>query len=231
MKDEVRSLGNLRKKTRGRASVTVTGVGKDKAVAAVAALLSETSAPSMILSIGFAGALHDYLDVGDLVLARRVLSTDGSPPLDIDLRLFQLAENAILENALPYVRRDTLTADRLVRTREERERLGLEYVAQAVSMEDYWVCRAASRAGVPFASVRAISDATSQEIPPYVEEIMRQREARRGMRVILNSLGKPARLPKLMSLASGARKAQKSLEVFAKTFVEQVARREALSPA
>ena len=223
MKDEVRRLGNLRRASDGQASVTVTGVGKEKAVAAVSSLLNDGPRPSLIRSIGFAGALSDDLSVGDLVLARQVMSTDGSPPLQIDLRLFQQAENAILENAIPYVRRDTLTADRLVRTRDERERLAKEFHAQAVSLEDYWVCQAASNAGIPFASVRAISDTTDQELPPYVEELMLQREARRGMRVILNAIARPARLPTLISLAGAARKAQKSLETFTKTFVAQAA--------
>ena len=121
MKDEVRRLGSLKRTSKGHASLTVTGVGKEKALAAVASLCDGGNPPSLVLSIGFSGALSDDLSVGDLVLARRLLSTDGSPPLTIDLRLFQLAEAAIHENALPYVRRDTLTAGKLVRTRSERK--------------------------------------------------------------------------------------------------------------
>lgn len=225
MKDEVRRLGSLKRSSNGRASVTVTGVGKEKAIAAISSLLGNDPRPSLVLSIGFAGSLSDELSVGDLVLARRILATDGSPPLTVNPRLFQQAEDAILQNAIPFVRRDTLTADRIVRTRTERESLAREFVAQAVSLEDYWVCSAAAQAGVPFVSVRAITDTTDQELPPYVEEIMLQREARQGMSVILNSLAKPGRLPKLMSLAGGAKKAQKSLETFTKTFVNQAVQR------
>ena len=129
MKDEVRRLGSLKRTSKGHASLTVTGVGKEKALAAVASLCDGGNPPSLVLSIGFSGALSDDLSVGDLVLARRLVSTDGSPPLTIDLRLFQLAEAAIHENALPYVRRDTLTASRLVRTRSEREKLHREFNA------------------------------------------------------------------------------------------------------
>lgn len=221
MKDEVRRLGSLKRSSNGRASVTVTGVGKAKALASISSLLNDDPRPSLVLSIGFAGSLSDELSIGDLVLAKRLLSTDGSPPLRTDSRLFQQAEEAILENAMPFVRRDTLTTDRLVRTITERERLAREFHAQAVSLEDYWVCSAAARSGVPFVSVRAISDTTHKELPSYVEEIMLQREARQGMRVILNSLAKPGRLPQLMSLAQDAKKAQKSLDIFAKTFVTQ----------
>ncbi len=231
MKDEVRKLGSIKRSSKGHASVTVTGVGKDKALASISSLLADTPRPSLVLSIGFAGSLSDDLSIGDLVLARRILSSDGSPPLDVNLRLFQQAEAAILENAMPYVRRDTLTTDHLVRTIDERERLAHRFHAQAVCLEDYWVCSAASRAGVPFVSVRAISDTTHKELPPYVEEIMLQREARRGISVIFNSLARPARLPTLMSLAGAAKKAQKSLDIFAKTFVNQSLQRENPNPA
>ena len=231
MKDEVRRLGNLHRSSNGQASVTVTGIGKDKALAAVSSLLESNPKPSLILSIGFAGALSDQLSVGDLVLARRLISTDGSPTLQIEPRLFQQAEDAILVNAIPFVRRDSLTADRLVRTPDKRERLAKEFHAQAVSLEDYWVCSAASRAGVPFVSVRAITDTTGQFLPPYVEEIMLQREARQGMGLIFNTLAKPGRLPTLMALAGSAKKAQKSLETFTKTFVNQAVQRGVPSPA
>ena len=82
MKDEVRRLGSLKRTSKGHASLTVTGVGKEKALAAAASLLDGDSKPSLVLSIGFSGALSDDLDIGDLVLARRLLSTDGSPPLN-----------------------------------------------------------------------------------------------------------------------------------------------------
>ena len=51
------------------------------------------------------------------------------------------------------------------------------------------------------------------------------------MRVILNSLARPHRLPTLMSLARAAKKAQKSLETFTKTFVDQAIRRGDPRPA
>ena len=230
MKDEVRKLGNLKRISNGNASVTITGVGGDKAFAAPTSLLAGSPRPSLLLSIGCAGALSDDLRVGDLVLARRVLSTDGSPPLQIDRRLFQLAENAILENALPYVRRDSLTADRLIRTPDERDRLAKEHVAQAVSLEDYWVCSAAFQANIPFISVRAISDTTDTELPPYLEEIMYQQDARQGIRIVFSSLARPLRLKTLMALAGNARRAQKSLGTFTRTFVEQAISKGVFSP-
>ena len=229
MKDEVRRLRSLDRHTKGKVGVTVTGVGRDKAVAATELLFSGSPRPSFVLSLGFSGALSDDLNTGDLVLARHLHLLDGASSLDVDNRYYQLAEEAIHENVLPYVRRDTLTVPKLVRTRSERERLAQAYNAQAVSMEDYWICNAAAMAGVPFLSVKAVLDTTNQELPPYVEEIMWQRERRQGMKIIFGSMAHPLRIPTLLSLGHAARKAQRSLDIFTRAFVGKALERGVLS--
>ncbi len=231
MKDEVARLGGLSRRSKGRAQVTVTGVGKDKVVATMETLLQGKPYPSLVLSLGFAGALSDDLNTGDLILARNLYLVESNGVLEVDNRYYELAEQAINENVLPYVRRDTLTVPNIVRTQAERERLAQTYNAQAVNMEDYWVCSAAARAGVPFLSVRAVLDMTHQELPPYVEEIMWQRERRQGLRILLSSLARPIRIPKLLSLARGVKTAQKSLGEFVRSFVAKAIEGGVCSPA
>ena len=221
MKDEVARLGGLSRRSKGMAQVTVTGVGKDKVIAAMETLLQGEPYPSLVLSLGFSGALSDDLNTGDLVLARNLYLVESDGVLEVDNRYYQLAERAINENVLPYVRRDTLTVPNIVRTQAEREHLAQTYNAQAVNMEDYWVCSAAARAGVPFLSVRAVLDMTHQEIPLWVEEIMWQRERRQGLRILFSSLARPIRIPKLLSLARGVKTAQKTLVDFSRSFVSK----------
>ena len=132
MKDEVARLGGLSRRSKGRAHVTVTGVGKDKVVATMETLLQGKPYPSLVLSLGFAGALSDDLNTGDLILARNLYLVESDGVLEVDNRYYQLAERAINENVLPYVRRDTLTVPNIVRTQAERERLAQTYSAQAV---------------------------------------------------------------------------------------------------
>lgn len=231
MKDEVARLGGLSRRSKGMAQVTVTGVGKDKVIAAMETLLQGEPYPSLVLSLGFSGALSDDLNTGDLVLARNLYLVESDGVLEVDNRYYQLAERAINENVLPYVRRDTLTVPNIVRTQAEREHLAQTYNAQAVNMEDYWVCSAAARAGVPFLSVRAVLDMTHQEIPLWVEEIMWQRERRQGLRILFSSLARPIRIPKLLSLARGVKTAQKSLGEFVRSFVAKVIEGGVGSPA
>ena len=59
MKDEVARLGGLSRRSKGRAQITVTGVGKDKVIAAMETLLQGEPYPSLVLSLGFSGALSD----------------------------------------------------------------------------------------------------------------------------------------------------------------------------
>ncbi len=231
MKDEVARLGGLSRRSKGMAQVTVTGVGKDKVIAAMETLLQGEPYPSLVLSLGFSGALSDDLNTGDLILARNLYLVESTGVLEVDNRYYQLAERAINENVLPYVRRDTLTVPNIVRTQAEREHLAQTYNAQAVNMEDYWVCSAAARAGVPFLSVRAVLDMTHQEIPLWVEEIMWQRERRQGLRILFSSLARPIRIPKLLSLARGVKTAQKSLGEFVRSFVAKVIEGGVGSPA
>ena len=219
IREEVTSLRSLNRKTKGMVRITVAGVGKEKVIAATNHLVNADPKPSLVMSMGFSGALTNDLHTGDLVLARKVFLADSESYLETTTRYYNMAEKAINDNTLPYVRRDSLTVPGLVRTLDERERLAQIYSCQAVNMEDYWVCSTASQAGVPFLSVRAVLDRADQELPKYIEEIMWQKERRQGLRIILGSMARPLRVPRLLILARQAKIAQKSLNTFTRSFV------------
>jgi hypothetical protein len=67
--------------------------------------------------------------------------------------------------------------------------------------------------------VWAVLDRADQELPKYIEEIMWQKERRQGLRIILGSMARPLRVPRLLILARQAKIAQKSLNAFARSFV------------
>ena len=231
MKEEVASLGSLKRCSKGKAQVTVAGVGKEKAFSATEGLLQRKPRPSLVLSLGFSGSLSDDLHTGDLVLARKVFLAESGSFLEVSAEHYRLAEEAINENGLPYVRRNSLTVPNIVRTRAEKDNLARTYNVHTVNMEDYWVGSAAAQAGVPFLSVRAVLDMACQELPPYVEELVWNKERRQGLGVVLGSLARPARIPKLLSLAKQAQTAQKSLGAFARSFVAKAFAGGVCSPA
>jgi adenosylhomocysteine nucleosidase len=225
MKEEVAQLGDIGKRFNGKVAVTVTGVGKENVQSAMKGLFTKERRPSLVLSVGFSGALSDDLYAGDLVLARKVLLAKSDAAIEVSREYSRMAEDAINESAMPYVHRDSITAPNVVRTRAEKDALAQTYRVQAVDMEDYWVGLAAVQAGVPFLSVRAVLDMAHQELPSYVEELLLKKEQGQGLRIVLDSLARPARIPKLLSLARQSQKAQKSLGVFARTFVNKAVSR------
>ena len=231
MKEEVAHLRSLGRHSRNGAQVTVTGVGKEKALTAVTSLLRTEPQPGLVLSLGFSGALSDELNTGDLILARKIFLAESESYVEVSGEYYTLAEKTINEMALPYVSRDSVTVPNLVRTRAEKDELARTYNCQAVNMEDYWVGFAAAQAGIPFLSVRAVLDMTHQELPAFVEELVWNKERRQGLRVILSSLARPTRIPKLMSLAKQSKRAQESLGTFAASFVAKAVAGGVCSPA
>ena len=222
MKDEAPQLKNLSLHQESKAQVTMTGVGKKRVLTTVTNLLESSPLPDLVLSLGFSGALSDQLNTGDLILPRKIVLAETGALVETSNEYYTLAEKAINEKALPYVRRDSVTVPNLVRTRAEKEELAQRYNCQAVNMEEYWVGFAAYQARVPFISVRAILDMTHQELPSFLEELIFSEESRRGIRIIFGSLARPSRLPKLIALAKQSKTAQKSLDAFTSSFVAKV---------
>ena len=219
MKDEVSPFNRFVERYKDSVYVQVTGIGKSQVLSAAESIFRDYDPPTLVLSIGFCGALSDELKIGDLILARKLYLFDSDDALSVDNRYYQLAEQSILENRLPYVRRDSLTVPKMIRTPEEKNNLALSYHAQAVNMEDYWICSIAAQSGVPFLSVRAIVDTANQQIPEYVEDLMWQRERRHVIHNLCSFLSKPVRIPQLLSFSHSVKKAQNSLNRFTRSFI------------
>ena len=219
MKDEVSPFNRFVERYKDSVYVQVTGIGKSQVLSAAESIFRDYDPPTLVLSIGFCGALSDELKTGDLILARKLYLFDSDDALVVDNRYYQLAEQSILENRLPYVRRDSLTVPKMIRTPEEKNNLALSYHAQAVNMEDYWICSIAAQSGVPFLSVRAIVDTANQQIPEYVEDLMWQRERRHVIHNLCSFLSKPVRIPQLLSFSHSVKKAQNSLNRFTRSFI------------
>ena len=219
MKDEVSPFNRFVERYKDSVYVQVTGIGKSQVLSAAESIFRDYDPPTLVLSIGFCGALSDELKIGDLILARKLYLFDSDDALSVDNRYYQLAEQSILENRLPYVRRDSLTVPKMIRAPEEKNDLALSYHAQAVNMEDYWICSIAAQSGVPFLSVRAIVDTANQQIPEYVEDLMWQRERRHVIHNLCSFLSKPVRIPQLLSFSHSVKKAQNSLNRFTRSFI------------
>lgn len=140
------------------------------------------------MAIGFCGALAPDLAPGDVVVATKVLDTrDGNV----------LACDGALSDSVTGRRGVIETRPRIARTPAERA----GSTALALDMESAAVARVAAEHGVPFAAVRAVSDAASARVPDAIAESgeLRMRELR------------PRDLPALARLAGGAASASRAL--------------------
>lgn len=121
--------------------------------------------PSLVLLVGFSGALQAEQLVGDLVLATEVVDPQGnSRPT---FRPEGFAERNFATGRL-------LTMPELVGEVREKERLGRQYQAIAVDMESAVAARLCFEHHVPFACLRVISDDWKTPLSPHLIALLKQ---------------------------------------------------------
>ncbi len=115
--------------------------------------------PSVVLSVGSAGALVPALRFGDLVVAGETVFK-GRPDglLTCSEELTRALFDACAAEEARCVLTRVVTVTNAVFSREAREELHMLTNAGAVDMESHAVAEEAARLGVPFTAFRVISD-------------------------------------------------------------------------
>jgi hopanoid-associated phosphorylase len=136
-----------------------------------------------VVSFGLCGALDPALKVGDLVIGQSV--ADAVDRFDADT-----AWAARIAALLPEAKVGSFArAERPVASAAEKAALRQSTGAIAVDLESFSVARLARWFGVPFAVIRAVSDAADRALPPAAQ-------------VGLGADGRPAIGPVFASLRS-----------------------------
>ena len=150
--------------------VLETGVGLERTQRALEWVLSKPLLgnlpyePKVVVSAGFAGALHDEFQIGDLLLATDVVDPAGKSwpvpwPKSLPEGKWQ-----------PPLRRGRLlTTSQFISEPAQKRSLGQSHQALAVDMESATVASICSRKQVPFGCLRAISDPVDA---PVSREVM-----------------------------------------------------------
>ena len=105
----------------------------------------------LLISTGFAGALNDQLQIGDLLLAKNFSTIDLN-----EKRSF---------STLPIHTADLLTASALIDSSGERNNVARASGAAAVDMETEFIARACAAHGVPLLSLRVVTDTPRESFP------------------------------------------------------------------
>ncbi|MDQ7784045.1 MAG: hypothetical protein RDU20_14270 [Desulfomonilaceae bacterium] len=143
-------------------SIVRSGIGPDKAAAAVRNLHVR---PSAIICAGTAGGLVPDLRFGHVIISAETVSADlPGNPVAWSGPLTAAAEKACGKEGIPFKTARLATVRKPVFRREDRENLHKSTGALAVDMESHAVGLEALRLGIPFVSLRVISD--DVESPP-----------------------------------------------------------------
>lgn len=126
--------------------------------------------PRWVISAGFAAALHDDLRRGHVLMADEVASPAGEK-LAIGIKL---EPHVVAATRGLHVGR-LLTIDNVIRKPAERRQLFEQHRALACDMETFAVAAACRDAGAKLISVRLITDAVDDELPPEIEHLLAQK--------------------------------------------------------
>jgi nucleoside phosphorylase len=153
--------------------VVQTGVGVKATETALSWLLSSPQLggvpyrPSVIVSAGFAGALTDTSQIGDIFLANDVSDETGT--------VYQTTWPGELpagEWRPPIRRGRLLTVSGIVADPRDKQTLGEKHQATTVDMESAVVARLCTKNRLPFGCVRTISDRIDTALSKEVAELI-----------------------------------------------------------
>jgi adenosylhomocysteine nucleosidase len=157
-----------------------------------------------LLSFGIAGGLAPGLPPGTLISASAVGDDAGTVAIPSAISE-RIAGRTGARIGLVY------GGPAILATAAEKERIYRATGALAVDMESHNVARAAQRAGVPFAVLRAVADPAGRALPPAALLPLTS-DGRPDLRLVLGAVARrPGQIPALCRTALDARAALKAL--------------------
>ena len=153
----------------------------------------------LLITTGFAGALNDELQPGDLLLAKNFSTID-------------LNERGLSCSSLPIHVADLLTVSALIDSSNERNKISRASNAAAVDMETEFIARACATHGIPLLSLRVITDTPTQPFPAPPSVLFDIQQQRTDIAVLAKFfLAHPTRMPGLIQFARTIARAKKIL--------------------
>jgi len=185
-----------------------TGVGVSACEQSLAKFLGATGSVAAggkvrrfdyLISAGFAGALNDEIEIGDLFVAENFSATS-------------LREKALMLRGAPMRHGHLLTVDEIIDSSDERRRLALDSGAAAVDMETETIARACAERGIPLLSLRVITDTPHRPFPAPRSVLFDLGKQQVDLpKLTAFFLARPSRLPRLVRFASNIGRAKRIL--------------------
>ncbi len=175
-----------------------TGVGEKVCRQRLAKFLQDQQF-DLLISGGFAGALNDQLQVGDLLLAK-------------NFSTIALNNRRKSFSSLPIHEVDLLTVSALIDSSEKRLEIARASGAAAVDMETEFIASACADHGIPLLSLRVISDTLDEPFPAPTKVLFDIEQQRtRFLTLATFFVAHPNRVPRLIQFARRIARVRKIL--------------------
>lgn len=216
---ELGGLGDGNEHTRA----SIVGIGR--AAGERVADLLDAAPYSLLVSLGYAGALDPHLHTGDLIVGSAYLhglypAVQGAPQATLAAMLLRRSGVSVLEGAV-------LTVDEPLLTPRAKRRARYGSRALVVDMEVHWIADAAASRDVPFIGIRAVLDAADFRLPPFIATIVADR-GRREWAHAFRAMVHPSVVGSFLPLALKSRGASRALQIAAQSIVPAMAHQQCL---
>lgn len=210
--------------------ILVSGVGHSRAEETTGWLVRQHR-PDLVIGVGFAGATHDSLDTGTVVIATTVSLIEGTPldwsagaevqTFESDPAFAAVARMAVEVDGIDFVQGPSITVPIVARSPGMKKWLGARFGVYSVDLESYWVARASIAAGMPFLGVRVIVDSTNMTLPSLVTEIPGTPSGGRMGKALKYAARDPRRIFELTRLGRASSRAARQLGLFLTAFARE----------
>ncbi len=196
--------------------VVLTGVGPERAAQRASEAMNGEDI-DLCISTGLAGALRPEHGSAEILAARAALSGAvsagrGEKSAGSDPRLVDLAARCGAKVVDSF-----LTADHMIATAEEKQRLGV--IADAVEMESFAILSQAAARGIRPVAIRAVSDLACEDLPMDFTRVLDEEGMVSLSKVVGEAVRQPSAIPGLVRLGRKSRKAAESLAEFLDAYI------------
>ncbi len=166
--------------------VAYSKIGKVNATITAVTMIEKFGCEKLLFS-GVAGAIHDDLNVGDLIIATKLSQHDlditafghpygfvpeGAVYEDADRDLIDIAKSVASDKNIPIIETTIATGDQFICNQEKKEWIKNTFDAGALEMEGAAVALACNALEVPFFILRSISDAADMDASFSFDEFL-----------------------------------------------------------
>jgi adenosylhomocysteine nucleosidase len=214
--EELEAIGIL---ARDGLAVASSGDGPKNAERGAGALCDAVR-PAALIGAGVAGGLSPRLAAGSLVASRRIVGESGDAPRPDETLLARAMAAGAAGATIVTVSRPVVAASAKA---ELARRIGVNIRGDdpaAVDMESAGWSRAAAARGIPFLTVRAISDRFDEDLPAYLVDCVGEDGGIRRAAVVRRALVHPSTIPALWRMRRRVGAAVAILAEFLRTLLD-----------